>query len=133
MPVTKPIAIAKKMLPMSPALPGMERKRTKLKAPATAMPAPMLPFTSMITICTIDGRSASATTKFLLYRPFSIWMQAMHSPNRRDAAVQRRTPPRVNCAPITLSVKRSSTGETPPFAADVLQDMLRVTNAVLGE
>ena len=52
---------------MSFALPGMERKRTRLNTPITAMPAPRLPFTSVITICTMSGNSASVTTKFFEY------------------------------------------------------------------
>lgn len=43
---------------ISRALPGAERKRTRLNAPITATPVPMLPFTSIITICTIAGSSA---------------------------------------------------------------------------
>ena len=42
----------------------MERKRTRLNTPITAMPAPRLPFTSVMTICTMSGKSASVTTKF---------------------------------------------------------------------
>lgn len=67
MPVESPIAIAKKILPISRALPGTERKRTRLKAPRTAMPVPRLPLTSIITICTIAGSNASVITKFLVY------------------------------------------------------------------
>ena len=67
MPVAKPMAIAKNTLPISLALPGMLRKRTKLNTPITAMPAPKFPFTSVITICTISGKSASVSTKFREY------------------------------------------------------------------
>ena len=64
MPVARPMAMARNTLPMSFALPGMKRKRTRLNTPITAMPAPRLPFTSVITICTMSGSSASVTTKF---------------------------------------------------------------------
>ena len=67
MPVARPMAMARNTLPMSFALPGMERKRTRLNTPITAMPAPRLPFTSVITICTMSGSSASVTTKFFEY------------------------------------------------------------------
>ena len=66
MPVAKPMAMARNTLPMSFALPGMERKRTRLNTPITAMPAPRLPFTSVMTICTMSGRSASVPTKFFV-------------------------------------------------------------------
>ena len=68
MPVARPTAIARNTLPMSFALPGMERKRTRLNTPMTAMPAPRLPLTRVITICTMSGRSAKVTTKFFEYR-----------------------------------------------------------------
>ena len=67
MPVARPMAMARNTLPMSFALPGMERKRTRLNTPITAMPAPRLPFTRVITICTMSGSSANVTTKFLEY------------------------------------------------------------------
>ena len=64
MPVAKPMAMARNTLPISFAEPGMERKRTRLNTPITAMPAPRFPFTSVMTICTMSGKSASVTTKF---------------------------------------------------------------------
>ena len=64
MPVARPMAMAKNTLPMSFALPGMLRNRTRLNTPITAMPAPRLPLTRVITICTISGSSAKVTTKF---------------------------------------------------------------------
>ena len=42
------------------AVPGAERKRTKLNAPAIAIPAPRLPLTIAITIATAAGISADA-------------------------------------------------------------------------
>ena len=65
MPVARPIAMAKKMQPISLALPGTERKRMRLKAPATATPVPRLPLTSMMTSCTMAGSSARVITKLL--------------------------------------------------------------------
>ena len=52
-----------KMAPISFAVPGMLRNRTRLKAPATATPAPRLPLTIMMIICTTAGSSARVTTK----------------------------------------------------------------------
>ena len=40
----------KKIAAISRALPGTERNRTRLNAPATATPAPRFPFTNMMTI-----------------------------------------------------------------------------------
>lgn len=67
MPVARPMAMARKTLPMSFALPGMLRNRTRLNTPMTAMPAPRLPLTRVITICTMSGSSARVTTKFFEY------------------------------------------------------------------
>ena len=44
------LALTVKTAAISLAEPGAERKRTRLKAPATATPAPMLPLTSMMTV-----------------------------------------------------------------------------------
>ena len=41
--------------------------RSRLNTPMTAMPAPRLPLTRVITICTISGSSARVTTKFFEY------------------------------------------------------------------
>ena len=49
-------------------LPGAERKRTREKAPATAMPAPMLPLTIRITTATTGGRVARVTAKLEVQR-----------------------------------------------------------------
>ena len=59
--------LKKKNIPISLAEPGAERKRTSEKAPATATPAPTFPFTIIITIHTVAGRSASVTTKLLKF------------------------------------------------------------------
>ena len=55
--------MARKITPISRAVPGTERKRTRLNAPATATPAPTLPLTSRMTICTIAGSTATVTEK----------------------------------------------------------------------
>ena len=46
----KPTAIARKTLPISLALPEIDRNLTRLNTPITAIPAPMFPFTSIMTI-----------------------------------------------------------------------------------
>ena len=63
---SKPIAIARKMNAISRAWPGTLRKRTRLKAPATATPAPRLPLTIMMTTATIAGSVTNVTTKLLV-------------------------------------------------------------------
>ena len=55
--------MARKMVPISRAVPGTERKRTNEKAPATATPAPTLPLTIIITTHTTAGSMARVTTK----------------------------------------------------------------------
>ena len=62
-PVASPMAMARKIIPISRALPGAERKRTRLNAPATATPAPIFPLTSIMTIWTTAGIIANVTTK----------------------------------------------------------------------
>ena len=59
--------MAMKTAPMSFAVPGIERKRTRLNTPMTAMPAPRFPLTRVMTTCTMRGSSAKVTTKFLEY------------------------------------------------------------------
>ena len=66
MPVASPSAMARNSTPISRAVPGAERNRTRLNAPATATPVPILPLTSMITSCTTAGSSASVTAKLEL-------------------------------------------------------------------
>lgn len=55
--------MARNSAPISRAVPGTERKRTRLNVPATATPAPMLPLTIMITTHTTAGSIASVTRK----------------------------------------------------------------------
>lgn len=66
MPLISSAVIARKMVPISFALPGTDRKRTREKAPATATPAPTFPLTIMMTTHTTAGSSASVTTKLFV-------------------------------------------------------------------
>ena len=68
MPAMSPAPMARKSVVISLAVPGTERKRTRLNAPDTATPAPMLPLTSRIPTHTTAGSSASVTTKLFVYR-----------------------------------------------------------------
>ena len=54
-------------MPISFAVPGALRKRTRLNAPATATPAPMLPLTIMMITCTMAGSIARVSTKLWEY------------------------------------------------------------------
>lgn len=63
--MASPTAILRKMLQISRAVPGTERKRIRLKAPITATPVPRLPFTSIMTICTMAGSRARVVEKAL--------------------------------------------------------------------
>ena len=80
--------MARNSTPISRAVPGAERKRTRLKAPATATPAPMLPLTSMMTTCTTAGRIASVTAKLWVERARKRATSARATPNTSDTAVQ---------------------------------------------
>lgn len=54
-PISRPVLMARKIIPISFAVPGAERKRTRLKAPITAIPAPMLPLTTWMITDTTAG------------------------------------------------------------------------------
>ena len=66
-PIASPVAIDKNIAPISFAVPGTERNLTSPNVPATATPAPTLPFTKSITILTTAGNIASVTTKLCEY------------------------------------------------------------------
>ena len=57
------MAIDRKMKQISFADPAAERNRTRLKAPATATPVPILPLTIIMTTWTTVGRIARASAK----------------------------------------------------------------------
>ena len=75
------------MLKISLALPGAERKRTIENAPATAIPLPRLPFTSIIITWTITGRSAVVTAKLFDEEFLNIWARDRMRPQKSDTAV----------------------------------------------
>ena len=62
-PVASPTAMARNTLVISRPLPSTDLNLTRLKAPATAIPAPMFPLTSIITNSTIAGSSTNVTAK----------------------------------------------------------------------
>ncbi len=66
MPQMIPAPIARNSALISRAVPGAERNRTRLNAPATATPVPTLPLTIMITTHTTAGSSASVVTKLFV-------------------------------------------------------------------
>ena len=68
LPQASPAAIERKITAMSLALPGTDRNRTRLNAPATATPVPTFPFTSRMTVCTMTGSRISVSTKLCVYR-----------------------------------------------------------------
>ena len=97
--------------PISRAVPGAERKRTRLKAPATATPAPMLPLTSIMTTCTTTGRMASVTAKLWVACARNRDTSARPMPSTSDTAVQMRNAESVSSVPmIELSTDTSLLG-----------------------
>ena len=86
-PVAMPAAIARKMPVISWPLPGAERNLTNEKAPATATPAPILPFTSIITSSTIEGSSIRVIRKLLEHLFLIIYAPAIIRPHTKDASV----------------------------------------------
>ena len=98
--------IARNSAPISFAVPGAERKRTRLNAPATATPAPRLPFASMMTSCTTAGKIASVTAKLCVVRERYMETSAVPTPSSSDTAVQMRNETSVNSLPkIELSTE----------------------------
>lgn len=76
------------MQTISFAEPGTLRNLTSENAPITAMPVPTLPFTSIITICTIAWSKNSESRKLrlcLLLKPDEM---AIINPSTSDVTVQ---------------------------------------------
>ena len=95
--------MARNREPISRAVPGAERNRTRPKAPATATPAPRLPLTSMMTSCTTAGRMARVMAKLGVERERYIPTQATPMPKIRETAVQIRKADRVSSVPMIES------------------------------
>ena len=89
-PARSPAPIAENIIIISFAVPGAERKRTRLKAPITAIPAPMFPFTTIIITQTIAGRSAIVRTKLFVYLFFTVYPNAIISPAIRAQTIQSK-------------------------------------------
>ena len=68
-PAISPDAIARKIVPISFAVPGTDLNLTSENAPAAATPAPTFPFSIIITIHTTAGSIASVMTKLDVYLP----------------------------------------------------------------
>ena len=68
-PEISPAPMARNSMVISRPVPGAERNRTRLKAPATATPAPTLPLTIIMTTHTTVGSNASVTRKLFVYLP----------------------------------------------------------------
>ena len=68
---------------MSLAFPAALRKRTREKAPATAMPVPTLPLTMRMTVVTMMGRTTRESRKLRL---------AVLSRRRASAVIVPQTP-----------------------------------------
>lgn len=75
--------MAKKTERMARELPGMERKRTREKAPMTATPVPRLPLTMRMTVVTRTGRMERVMMKFLLLWVVFMWVRATMRPRTK--------------------------------------------------
>ena len=102
MPATRPATIAMKISAISFAVPGAERNRTRLNAPAVATPAPMLPFTIMMVTHTSAGSAASVARK--------LWER----PERREAVSAMPAP----IASATATHSRKSVTEMTVMAEE---------------
>ena len=78
--------------PMSLALPGTDLNLTRLKVPATATPAPILPFTIIITVHTTAGSIAKVITKLLVYFVLKAYINAKKIPINIDTPMQIMNP-----------------------------------------
>ena len=85
-----PAAIARKMLTISLAEPGALRKRTSEKVPITAMPAPTLSLTSIMTIWTITGISIIESENPLLCLFLKPDAHAITAPSANDTSEHTR-------------------------------------------
>ena len=102
-PEIRPDPMARNSMVISRAVPGAERKRTRLNAPATATPAPTLPLTIMMTTQTTAGRSASVRIKLLVNRERYMYVNARIRPISREQPIQSRKSGMLMTAVILLS------------------------------
>ena len=104
MPVARPMAVARNTRPISFALPGALRKRIRLKAPATATPAPMLPLTIIMMIWIIAGSMARVTIKLWEYLDRNMPRAAVPSPSSSETAVQIKNADVVISVPVMIEL-----------------------------
>ena len=108
MPRARPNVMARKIMPISRADPAAERNRTREKPPATATPAPMLPFTSMITTATMAGIMASVMAKLWEYLFLYMHRNAVPSPKSSASPVVMRNADAVIWLPVKIVLRRES-------------------------
>ena len=125
-PAASPIAMARNIDAISLAFPCAERKRTRLNAPATATPAPIFPFTSIITVCTTAGSTASAIAKLCVHPERYIPTSAAAIPSATDTAVHMRKTPTVR----SVLIIDSSTEMRLLFAKIFFQNIFTVACTV---
>ena len=109
--------MAIKIMQISFAVPGRERKRTRLNAPAIATPAPIFPLTSEITRVTAAGMSAVEIKKLLEERERNQQRQAKATPHTRERARQIRTLVLVSCPLLKIVSKAFFKIVFPPVKA----------------
>ena len=90
MPAMSPATMLRKMRAISLALPEAERKRTRLKAPAVATPAPTLPFTIMMVTQESTGSAPRVVRKLWENRDLREAVKAMSPPMSRATARQSK-------------------------------------------
>lgn len=88
---------------ISRAVPGTDRKRTRLNAPATATPVPTLPLTSMMTTQTTAGNKASVKMKLRLQRFRYMLEHAMSRPRASENKMHSKKSLTVNTTDSGLS------------------------------
>ena len=128
-PAASPRAMARNMLPISLALPGMDLNRTRLNAPMTATLVPRFPFTSMITVWTMTGSSTRVRMKLLEYRFLYVWTTASTAPSRTDVTVQSKNCPIVIPA-FTVSVNTLSSTDSSSLHKHAVIQVLFIIGSV---
>lgn len=119
---------------ISRAEPGAERKRTRLKAPATATPVPTFPLTIMMTTQTTAGRTARVTTRLRLNRERHMVMPHSSSPSSRDTPTQsRKSPGAMVSVSVVSNNPRNRVSGISHFSSPALAQDIRIGCAVFGK
>ena len=129
-PTARPTDMAKKMNPMSQALPVALLKRIRPKAPSTTRPVPRLPLTSMMMTDSITGSTARITAKLLVCECELRYTSAMITPRTRAVSMVSSTVSSEN-EPVCMILVKSNMAFL-LCSVPILQPMAHVLRRVKG-